>query len=162
MPSSVALFDNPPAPDELDITTLMHSALLSYVVKCLILTGYDKKKISYNSPNKITYPNLMPWGELKWNSGGVVLIPGIKSGSSLCLSSIYCSIILMEIPTFLLVSIDFKDIAMCKGNKSFDKWTCNSDSGHNRCHWSFYQASICQGDSLLGFVIPYINGTTTQ
>ena len=47
MPSSMTLFDNPPAPDELDITTLMHSALCSYVVKCLILTGYDEKEVSY-------------------------------------------------------------------------------------------------------------------
>ena len=41
----MTLYDNPLAPDEFDITTLMHSALLSYVVKCLILAGYDENVI---------------------------------------------------------------------------------------------------------------------
>ena len=45
MPSSVTLFDNAPAPDELDITILMQSAMLSYVMKCLILVVYDEKEV---------------------------------------------------------------------------------------------------------------------
>ena len=41
----MTLSDDPPAPDELDSTALMHSALPSYVVKCLILAGYDEKEV---------------------------------------------------------------------------------------------------------------------
>ena len=100
----------------------MHSALLSYVVKCLILAGYDEKEVikSMDTSKKVNISiSMMEQHIEERHKDDPDLIPGVSTTP----------------PEFYFTfdqGIRFRYVillgeSMCKDNKSFDKWTCNSD-----------------------------------
>ena len=120
----MTLSDDPPAPDELDITALMHSALPSYVVKCLILAGYDEKEVIKSMDTSEKVGNSISMIEQyieERHKDDPDLIPGV--------STTHPEFPFQFPPGHRIRICNFvrKVKDMCKDYKSFDKQTCNSD-----------------------------------